>query len=61
MAGVDPVLPEQKEKKPFENVCPQCQNNKAMARPASSFRGGRQQADFLIKKNAGPMALKQRR
>ena len=51
---MDPQLPEQpKDKKPFENVCPQCAHTKATQRPASSSRGlggGRPaHPDFKIK------------
>lgn len=62
MAGVDPVLPEpSKDKKPFENVCPQCQHAKATQRPVSSHNSGRIIQPFRIKKMTNPASIKERR
>ena len=58
------------EKKPFNNVCPQCAHTKALQRPASSKRmqesgqNALQKQDFVIKKGHLPAslaAIKQRR
>jgi len=61
LAGINPQLPVQ-DKKPFENICPQCAHTKALARPASSsrFTAGTRGLDFKIKKG-NPAVLKQRR
>lgn len=61
LAGVNPVLPDQKsqEKKPFDNICPHCAQTKASQRPSSSHRN-----DFKIKRvqePAGMAAIKNRR
>ena len=57
LAGVNPQLPEApNDKKPFENICPNCAHIKASQRPQSSRRLGGMM-DFKIKKGNSPAAL----
>ena len=69
LAGLNPTLPTNNDKKPFENICPQCTQTKALQRPASSSRNIlaariKKDNEFKIKKGQSPAALaaiKQRR
>mmetsp|Transcript_13373 Transcript_13373/g.22765 ORF Transcript_13373/g.22765 Transcript_13373/m.22765 type:complete len:107 (+) Transcript_13373:1056-1376(+) len=68
LAGVNPQIPDPKssDKQPFQNICPQCAQTKAMQRPASSHRNLNMAKvqEFKIKKGqmpAGVAAIKNRR